>query len=160
MGVTNEAVSIMGNNCNFGGQDPVAADKTGKIQGAPSQTPSAVQGAPSQTPNAGGLSRTGTPANWDGNWGAAGEMSKGDELEWKKSAARMVFKDMDADSNGQLTHKEIKKYLQDPQNKDARNILAPPGTHWKDLFAKMNSDTRNAHIDVDEFVEYYISKYQ
>ena len=69
-------------------------------------------------------------------------------------AAKRVFKAMDSDANGNLTHNEVKKYLK--ANGDMRRQLMPAGMAWKEVFDKMDNDPRDHAIKEDEFVKYFL----
>jgi len=70
----------------------------------------------------------------------------------KEALAKAIFKKMDQDNNGWLSHTEIKKYLK--TDKEAKALLLIAGTGWQDLFDALDAD-KNKQIDEDEFVAYY-----
>ena len=84
------------------------------------------------------------------------ELSPQEVTQYQASAAKTLFRQMDKNSDGQLTHREIKKYLQ--ANEAAKRLLTRPGEEWSEIWKKMDSDPRNHLIDEAEFVNYYLSK--
>merc|ERR1711934_1166110 len=67
------------------------------------------------------------------------KMSDDDVKAWQLAAAKTVFRAM---------HKD----------EEAKTLLVLPGEKWADLWEKMDSDTRNHHIDEQEFVAFYLQK--
>merc|ERR1712230_124845 len=59
---------------------------------------------------------------------------------------------MDKNKNGTLTKSEIKKYLKDPKNAAAKELIRG-GQKWSELFDKLDTD-KNQLIDEQEFVAY------
>jgi len=96
----------------------------------------------------------GFPEASDGTKEAVEERKKKSEKE-NTDVAKLMFKAMDKNGDDNLTHGEIKRYLNDPANKEAKALLAGAGGHWKNLFADLDADKNNA-IDQDEFVAYYL----
>ena len=108
-------------------------------------------GLESAEPNA-----LGSPASKMSNVQQSPVMSPQEVKRYQSSAAKKLFRQMDKNSDGQLTHREIKKYLQ--ANEAAKRLLTRPGEKWSELWKKMDSDPRNHLIDEAEFVNYYLSK--
>merc|ERR1711934_55445 len=84
------------------------------------------------------------------------KMTDDDAKQWQLAAAKTVFRAMDKNGNGQLTHKEIKNYLN--KDEEAKTLLVTPGQPWSELWDKMDSDKRNHMIDETEFIQFYLEK--
>ena len=79
-------------------------------------------------------------------------MSPGDVKKYQASSAKKLFRQMDKNSDGQLSHKEIKNYLR--ANDAAKRLLVRPGDKWSDLWKKIERDPTNHLIDEAGFVAY------
>ena len=69
-----------------------------------------------------------------------------------RSEALALFKIIDKDHDGSLSHTEIKKFLStDPS---VRLLLAGHDFHWKDFFAALDTD-KDGLIQPEEFIKFY-----
>jgi len=98
-----------------------------------------------------------------GGWSAAAgaEMQAPQEAnvqvevgEEEKAEALAMFERIDKNGDGSLTHREIKKFMQ--QEPWARTLLAGESFHWQDFFGALDTD-RDGSVQESEFIDFYVT---